>query len=95
MGCLKNSDWKRHIAEQAKSDLSVREYCELYNLSVPSFYQRKKDSLSTVEGPSFVQILPDAKDVTIRVKVSASGEFQIHGSLRDLGVIKELLRSVA
>lgn len=58
----KEAGWRDAIGRQAKSGLSVREFCRQNRLSEPSFYERKRtyrqrDAAKAAAQPAFVPVI--------------------------------------
>ncbi len=84
--------WREHIAAQARSGLSIRDFCASRGVSEPSFYAwrrelAKRDALAAKRTrPTFVpiQVLPSAaievvmpSGVIVRVPAGADGDLAI------------------
>jgi transposase-like protein len=58
----KEAGWRDAIARQARSGLSVREFCKRHGLSEPSFYERRRtyrerDAVEVAAPPAFVPVV--------------------------------------
>lgn len=74
----KERTWRKHVADQARSGLNARAYCQRKGLSEPSFYAwrrelARRDEVSQAAGPQFAEIV-----LTGEAPVASRSALQIH-----------------